>query len=124
MARAVDAQDFAPKSFLEFPAKIFHPVQDPFPGRASENDAPGLGQPHKRESGADERGGPTQVPPQHGTPPWHLGHNRRQFYLAPRVGSQSQHGLSFRWHRGDVSPLTGMARWLRKTITEGTPQRR
>jgi hypothetical protein len=42
MARAVDAQDFAPKSFLEFPAKIFHPVQDPFPGRASENDAPGI----------------------------------------------------------------------------------
>jgi hypothetical protein len=38
MARAVDAimQDFAPKSFPEFPAKIFHPVQGPFPGRASE----------------------------------------------------------------------------------------
>ena len=61
MARAVDAQDFAPKSFLEFPAKIFHPVQGPFPGRASETTRRDSASRTKRESGADERGGPTQV---------------------------------------------------------------
>ena len=29
----------------------------------------------------------------------------RDHILAPRVGSQLEHGLSFRWHRGDVSRL-------------------